>query len=564
MLLHKQWIPKPNPSEAALEALKAELPISDVLLKLIVQRQIFTIPEARAFFLPEFSKMNNPLLMKDMLAAISRIHLAIEKEEKIMIYGDYDVDGEAAVALVYTFFKKIYSNLIYYIPDRFKEGYGISSQSIEFASTNQIGLVIVLDCGIKSVDLVAFAQSKGIDYIICDHHKPGPLLPNCVAILNPKREGCPYPFKELTATGIGYKLVEAYSREYIVPFDAVEYLDLVTVSIASDLAPVIGENRIMAHYGLKRISEKPRPGIKAIMQSTKITGTVTFNDLIFRINPRLNSAGRMSSGHLAVEILIQDDLDKAQVLAKQINVENEARQVLDKAIFTEALEMMESSPELMQKKTIVLYNPNWHKGVIAIVAARLIDQFYKPTILLTESNGIAIGSARSVAGFDLYSAIEKNAHLLDQWGGHFSAVGLNIPIYNIEKFAEAFEAEVSKSIKPEQLSNELEYDIEVPLSTITPKFSQSLDLFAPFGPFNPKPVFLTRNIYNSSKPRLIKDSHIQINLGEKLKAILFNMKDIYEDLNKAESFDICYTIEPNNFRKEYHVNLYVKDIILNF
>ena len=563
--MQKRWIPKEIPTIEAIDALREQVAVSDILLKLMLQRGINTISVAQSYFNPEISQLHDPFLMKGMDLAIQRINKAINQGEKILIYGDYDVDGTTAVATVYSFFSGFYENVLFYIPDRFKEGYGVSFQSLDWAKEQDITLVITLDCGIKSIAQVDAAAANHIDFIICDHHTPGEELPKALAILNPKQADCNYPFKELSGCGIGFKLIDAYARAFQIPVDVNDYLDLVVVSIASDIVPIVGENRILAYFGLKRINEHPRAGIKALIDLTGASKNMNINDLVFKLGPRINAAGRIASGTAAVEMLIESSDEIAIEKASAVNKNNTDRQGVDLIITKEALEMINIDPELQDRKTTVLYNKDWHKGVIGIVASRLIDKYYRPTILLTESNGMAVGSARSVPGFNLYEAIESCAHLLDQWGGHQAAAGLSLEIDKIDEFSLAFETAVDSLITDELLTPIIEYDLEIPFSIITLSFCKTLERFGPFGPENMKPVFVTKKVKNMYRPKIVGNNHVQLQLtsdeaGTYFKAIAFGFGEIFEDLCKARYFDICYTIEPNEYGGNYSLNLNIKDI----
>jgi single-stranded-DNA-specific exonuclease len=560
----KRWVAKPAANEELFHRLKEQIQTNDILLRLIAQRNITSLSEAHSYFLPSFDALHSPFLMKDMDKAVAKIHEAIEGQKQIVIYGDYDVDGTTSVALVFSFFQKIHKQILYYIPDRFTEGYGISQKGIDWAAENGTSLIIALDCGIKSIENIEYAHSKGIEFIICDHHTPGDTIPTAAAVLNPKQAGCPYPYKELSGCGIGLKLVWAYAEYFHMDWNPDEYLGLVAVSIAADIVHMTGENRILTYFGLKKINENPRPGFKALMDISGAKKNMDVNDLVFRIGPRINAAGRIASGNLAVKMLIEESYEKALEFAQEINKTNTDRRSVDQIITKEALEMIESLDENIHRKTTVLFNPSWHKGVIGIVASRLIDKYYRPTILLTESNGMAVGSGRSVPGFDLYQAIKQCDTLLDQWGGHQAAAGLSLRLDNISAFAEKFEEAVSNSITDEQLTPVLEYDMEIGLDDITPTFCRSIERFGPFGPESMKPVFASRNISCAYKPKLVGNNHLQISLrsskGNIYKGIAFGLGALYEEILKTSKFDICYTVEPNEYRGDYMVSINIKDI----
>jgi single-stranded-DNA-specific exonuclease len=559
----KRWVARPAPDEELFQTLKQQIKTNDILLKLIAQRNITSLTEAHSYFLPSKEALHSPFLMKDMDVAVERIHSAIAKGEKIVIYGDYDVDGTTAVALVYSFFTKISDQILFYIPDRFTEGYGISSRGIDWASEQAATLVIALDCGIKSVDKIEYAKTKGIEFIICDHHNPGETIPDAVAVLNPKRIDCQYPYKELSGCGIGYKLIWAYAEQYQLSWDPDEYLGLVAVSVAADIVHMTGENRILTFFGLKKINANPRAGFRALIDLAGVKKELDVNDLVFRIGPRINAAGRIASGSLAVNMLIEESYEKAMELAKQINQTNTDRRSVDQIITKEALEMIENLDGNGSRKTTVLYNENWHKGVIGIVASRLIDNYYRPTILLTESNGKAVGSGRSVPGFNLYEAIHQCEDLLEQWGGHHAAAGLSLSLDKITAFSEKFEEIVGKSITEDQLTPILEYDLEINLDDVTQTFCRSIERFGPFGPESMKPVFASRDITYAYKPKLVGNNHLQVSLrspgGNIFKGIAFGLGDRYQEILDAKRFDICYTVEPNEYRGDYLVSINIKD-----
>jgi len=564
MIANKSWVAKPAPDEELYQSLKSQIQTGDILIKLIAQRNITSFNEAKSYFMPSIDDLHSPFLMKDMDKAVTLLHYAIETHQKIVVYGDYDVDGTTAVALVYSFFLKIYSNLLFYIPDRFLEGYGISDKGIDWAHENGATIIIALDCGIKSIGKVEYAREKGIEFIICDHHTPGDEIPPAAAVLNPKRVDCEYPYKELSGCGIGFKLISAYAEKYEIPWDPDQYLGLVAVSNAADIVHMTGENRILTYFGLLKINTNPRPGYKALIELAGVKSKMTVNDLVFRIGPRINAAGRIASGNLAVKILIEESYENAMKLAEQINQNNTDRQSVDSTITKEALEMIELLDNNETRKTTVLFNKNWHKGVIGIVASRLIDKYYRPTILLTESNGMAVGSGRSVPGFNLYEAIKECDEYLEQWGGHQAAAGLSLSLDNIQKFSEKFEESVSRTITDEMLTPVLEYDLEIDLDDVTATFCRSIERFGPFGPESMKPVFVSRGLSTYYKPKLVGNNHLQLSLrskaGKHYKGIAFGLGHFYEEILKASTFDICYTIEPNEYKGDYIVSINVKDI----
>lgn len=562
--MNKRWIAKNAPDEEVFQKLKNELKTSDILLKLIAQRNISSLQEAHSYFVPTLDALHAPFLMKNMDRAVDRISKAISGNEKIVIYGDYDVDGTTAVALVYSFFRKLHSNIDYYIPDRFKEGYGISQTGIDWANGQGATLIIALDCGIKSVDLVQYATGKQIDFIICDHHTPGDTVPDAVAVLNPKQKDCGYPYKELSGCGIGFKLVQAYAGHFNISWSAEEYMDLVAISISADIVHMTGENRILTYFGLKKINTDPRPGVKALIGISSLKNDLNVNDLVFRIGPRINAAGRITNGMLAVKVLIEENEDKAVEIASTVNQNNTDRQGVDQTITKQALEMIEQMNGHDHRKTTVLFNKDWHKGVIGIVASRLIEKYYRPTILLTESNGYAVGSARSVPGFDLYEAIKQCDPLLEQWGGHQAAAGLTMPLENVDAFRARFEEAVQQTITDELLTPVLEYDMELDLDDITQTFCRSIERFGPFGPENMKPVFISREVYVIDNPRIVGNNHLQLvfrsDNGNILKGIGFGLGDYQEHISRSKPLNICYTVEPNIYRGVYSISLNLKDI----
>lgn len=558
----KKWIAKELPDEELLKKLRSEIETTDHLLKLMFQRELENQVQALAFFQPQLSQLHDPYLMTDMNKAVDRILEAISNNEKIIIYGDYDVDGTTSVALVYNFLNKIHENIDFYIPDRFKEGYGISQTGIEWAASQGASLMIALDCGIKSIELTKLATDSKLDLIICDHHLPGEIMPNAVAILNPKRTDCSYPFKELSGCGIGFKLIQAIAKKKEIPFNEMDYLDLVAVSICSDIVQMKGENRIMTHFGLERINTSPCVGIAALLQVSQKTGTIVINDLIFKVGPRINAAGRIDSAKLAVEILIEKDADKALKMAKAIDVNNAKRQDFDKKITSEALDIIKKEG-LEHRKTTVLFNDDWHKGVIGIVASRLIERYYRPTILFTTSNGHYVGSARSVEGFDIYEALKKCDELLIQWGGHKAAAGLTLSHENKTKFFERFEEAVSDLVTDEMLVPSIEYDLEIPLDAITGKFCRSINRFGPFGPQNNQPVFISRHL-NVKEAKIVGNNHLRICVQDHTKedrwAIGFNLGELREEVLASKSIDLCYTTEISIYKNKPSITLYIKDI----
>ena len=486
--MEKRWVLKELGDVAVVKRLANELGVSVPLAHLMTQRGIMTREEAISFFEPKLTDLHDPFLMKDMSNAVERLTSAINKNEKILIYGDYDVDGITAVSLVYSFLEEQTSNVEYYIPDRYEEGYGLSKRGLDHALEVNCKLVITLDCGIKSVDKIDYARARGMDVIVCDHHYPGNEIPSAVAVLDPKQPGCTYPYKELSGCGVGFKLIHAYSKIHSIPFDKIlSYLDLVAVSIASDIVPITGENRVLAYYGLKQLNSAPRMGLNEIIKMLDIKKQLSIEDIVFKIGPRINAAGRMETGSKAVELLISNDVKQASIISKEINNFNTERRTIDREITSEAMKMIAGDQKKISSKTTVLYDPDWKKGVIGIVASRLIETYYRPTVILTESNGFATGSARSVQGYDLYQAIEACSDLLESFGGHMFAAGLTLKKENIGKFSERFENYVASTITKDQLMPTIDIDIELSFSEITEKFYDFISMFCPFGPENMSP-----------------------------------------------------------------------------
>lgn len=562
MTRNKRWVVK-EIDTALARTLQDELKLNPVLARLLVQRNIRTFEEARIFFRPSLDHLHDPFLMKDMDKAVDRINAAMMHNEKIVIYGDYDVDGTTSVALMYSFLKKHYPNIDYYIPDRYKEGYGISQAGIDWAKQQQCSLIIALDCGIKSIDKIAYANSIGIDFIICDHHLPGDEIPAAVAVLDPKRTDCTYPYKELSGCGIGFKLLQAYCNSHQISFDELTpYLDLVVVSIASDIVPITGENRTLAYFGLKQLNESPREGLKALLETAVSRKEISVSDIVFIIGPRINAAGRIDDAKNAVRLLLSETQFTAGSNAELLNQKNTERRQFDMDITKEALAILQDDI-YDQRKSTVIYREHWHKGVIGIVASRLTEVHYKPTIVLTQSNGVAAGSARSIAGFDIYSAIKECGDLLEQFGGHMYAAGLTLKLENVDKFIKRFEEVVSATIDENLLTPEIVVDDEIQLKDITPSFYNILKQFAPFGPGNMKPVFVTRNLTDTGYSRVVGNDHLKISLKDKDNysgnGIAFGMAH-FEELVRDEPVDIVYTIEENEWRNVVRIDLMIKDI----
>ncbi len=566
----KNWILKGQGEGEKVERLCGQLNITKPLAILLAQRGISSFDGAKSFFRPELTLLHDPFLMKDMDLAIERIQAAVQNQEKILIYGDYDVDGTTSVALVYTFLKTFYEAIDFYIPDRYNEGYGVSTKGIDYARETGSTLIIALDCGIKAIDKVKYAKHHSIDFIICDHHNPGDEIPPAIAVLDPKRKDCTYPDKELSGCGVGFKLIQGYAARNGIPFEElIPFLDLVAVSIASDIVSVTGENRILAYYGLKQLNENPRTGLKTIIELAGIVDkTITIDDVVFKIGPRINAAGRMESGKSAVSLLIAEDRALAKVMGDKINSYNSDRRNIDTSITQEALDIIGRDPELQKRKTTVLFNPGWHKGVIGIVASRLIDNWYRPTVILTESNGLATGSARSVFGFDLYQAVDSCSDLLENFGGHKYAAGLTLKIENIPIFQQRFEKFVTETIDPEQLIPVVEIDTEISLSEISPKFFRILKQFEPFGPGNMAPVFLTENVVDNGTGKQVgtNGEHLKLNLIQEedpykvYPAIAFQQGNLYKHINMGQGFDACYSLEENEFMGRVNLQMNIKDI----
>ena len=534
-------------------------------------RGITSLDDVEKFLNPSLSDLHDPFLMQDMDKAVNRLNKALGRKEKILIYGDYDVDGITSVALVYRYLQNYYSNVEYYIPTRYEEGYGVSDKSIDFAASLGVSLIIVLDCGIKAVEEIEYAKSKGIDFIICDHHVPDDRLPDAVAILNPKLEGNPYPFNHLSGCGVGFKFMQAFAQSNGLTnsYELDSLLDLVAVSIAADIVPITGENRIMAYYGIKRLNTNPNMGLRSIIKICGMANKeITISDVIFKIGPRINASGRMQSGMEAVELLVTKDAADAYRKGKNIDQYNKDRKELDKRITEEANAILEDRGEIASsRKPIVIYNKDWHKGIIGIVASRLTEIYYKPAVVLTLSNGLATGSSRSVHGFDIYKAIESTRDLLENFGGHTYAVGLSLKEENIPEFTKRFEQYVIDNIKPEQLSQLISIDCELDFDEITPEFVGYLRRLNPFGPGNQKPIFSTKNVYDFGTSKLVGKNleHIKLELVDSrsevvLNGIAFNQAECFDYIKAHKPFEICYTIEENKHQGNSSIQLMVKGI----
>ncbi|MBC7390148.1 MAG: single-stranded-DNA-specific exonuclease RecJ [Opitutaceae bacterium] len=560
----KRWKTKPLPDSTEVMDLAKSLNVNQYLATILVQRGIQNFDQAKAFFRPDISELHDPFLMKDMQKAIDRIVYAIENKEKILIYGDYDVDGTTSVALVYDFLTNYHPFLDFYIPDRHIEGYGISYQGINYADQNGISLIIALDCGIKAVDQVQYAREKGIDFIICDHHNPGETVPSAIACLDPKQLDCQYPYKELSGCGVGFKLMQAFCLQHDINQEQlIEYLDLVAISIGSDIVPITGENRILTYFGLQKINQRKRPGIKALIDIAGFKKDLTVTNVVFGLGPRINAAGRIKHGKASVELLISKTDQEAQENALELNKRNLTRRDLDSGTLLEAIALIEDNEESVSAKSTVLFKNDWHKGVIGIVASKCIEQYYRPTVILTESNEKATGSARTVEGFDLYEAICECSDLLEQFGGHTHAAGLTLKLENIPAFKARFEEVVTKRILPDQLIPVVNIDIELPLDAITEKFNNVLSQMEPFGPQNMSPVFKCANVLPLNA-RLMKDEHLKFSLkqtnGNEIDVIGFGMSHCYDSVLNNQPVDICFSVEMNEFNNKKSLQLLLKDL----
>lgn len=569
IMSEKRWSYKAVPNSQIVNDLAESLSIDKTLASMLVQRSITDFDEAKDFFRPKLEHLHDPFLMADMGKAVNRLMEAIENGEKIMVYGDYDVDGTTAVALVYGFLSTFYGNLEHYNPDRYEEGYGVSVQGIEWAAEQGVSLVICLDCGIKAQSKVSLAKQKfGIDFIICDHHEPDENLPDAVAVLDPKRKDCLYPYKELTGNGVGFKLLQAYCLRNEIPLENLfEFLDLCVVSIGSDIVPITGENRVLAYFGLKKLNENPRIGLKALKEIAGFKTPMTIENVVFVLGPRINAAGRIKHAKAAVQLLLSNDYDEALEFAGEIQKQNTERKTFDSRITEEALAMIEGDEWLLNTaKSTVLYREDWHKGVIGIVASRCIEKYYRPTIILTKSHEKAAGSARSVAGFNLYGAIEECADLLEQFGGHTHAAGMTLPIENIEAFRMAFDKIVSKTITMEQLTPVVKIDLKIKLADISSKFYRIMNLMAPFGPENMQPIFVSENLTLKYAPRVMKEKHLRLELFEEETGAIFTavgfgmVEEHFAKLNSTKYFSVAYQIDENTFNNNTTLQLMLKDI----
>lgn len=561
----KRWTIKPA-NEKHIQQLCKELRIHPALCRLLAVRGINDYDSAKLFFRPELNHLYDPFLMKGMRQAVERIHEAVEWHERILVYGDYDVDGTTSVAVVYSFLKEHCSgDLGFYIPHRYREGYGISRQGIDYAFANGYTLMIALDCGIKSVELINYAQSLGIDVIVCDHHMPDNILPPAYSILNPKQTDCPYPYKELSGCGIGFKLITGLAKHWKLSEESyLKYMDLVATSIAADIVPISGENRVLAYYGIRKVNEAPSLSIKTLKEISGAQRHLRISDLVFVIGPRVNAAGRMDDARKAVELFVEKDPEKIMELAMQLQSDNVDRKEVDKNITEEALDLIRRDAEMIKRKSTVLFKENWHKGVVGIVASRLIEHYYRPTIILTQSNGKVSGSARSVSGFNIYEALHECRHLLENYGGHFYAAGMTLHPSRVREFSEKFEEVVARSIPPELLIPEIEIDAEIKLSDIKPAFFNIISQFEPFGPENLCPVFLTRNVYDyKGYSRVVKDQHIKFVVhqhdGQVMDGIGFCLAD-KADIVQNGPFDMLYTLDENEHNGITKIQVKVMDI----
>ena len=573
LIMTSKWnyLPITSEQKNIEEQLAAKFPNCPTIARLLVQREIFSREDAQNFFYPSLTQMHDPFLMKDMDKAVDRLNRAMGAKEKIMIYGDYDVDGTTAVALVYKYLQNFYSNIEYYIPSRYDEGYGVSKKSIDFAHGLGVSLIIVLDCGIKAIEEIDYAKTKGIDFIICDHHVPDDTLPRASAILNPKLNDNTYPFTELSGCGVGFKFMQAFAKSNGISnlYDLESLLDLVAVSIAADIVPITGENRIMAYYGLKRLNANPNIGLRTIIKICGLAGReINISDVIFKIGPRINASGRMQSGKEAVDLLVSKDMSGALEKGRNIDQYNTDRKELDKRIFEEANEILGQRAEVITgKKPIVIYNKGWHKGIIGIVASRLTEVYYKPSVVLTFADGLATGSSRSVHGFDIYKAVDSVRDLLENFGGHTYAVGLSLKEENIPEFTRRFEDYVSEHIDERQLQPQIDIDCELNFDEINGDFISHLHRLNPFGPSNQKPIFVTKNVTDAGTSKLVgkNQEHIKLEVVDSttskvMNCIAFNMAKHFDYIKSRKPFELCYTIEENIHRNNVNIQLMVKDI----
>ena len=566
-VMEYRWRAKPLPNQEQVLQLSESIRVNPYISTILVQRGIDTYEKAEKFFRPKLEDLHNPFEMKDMDVAIKRIQTAVTNQEGILVYGDYDVDGTTAVSIVYSYFKSFNQNIEYYIPDRYKEGYGISRAGLEYAAEKGFTLVITLDCGIRSNDLVDYGNSLGLEMIICDHHLPGDTLPKAAAILNPKRRDCTYPYKELSGAGIGFKLIQAYNEKQGMPTEMVyDYLDMVAVSIASDLVDIRGENRVLSFYGLKKLNENPSIGLQTLLDDCPKKEQYTISDIIFGIGPRINAAGRIADAKAAVKVLIEKDYNTAKKYAKVLSERNHERKELDSDITRDAVDMVQKSPRLMSKYSMVLQGEGWSKGVIGIVASRMVEQFYKPTIVFSLNDGMLTGSARSIKTFDIHEAIGACGELVEQFGGHKYAAGLSIKVENFDSFADKFEAIVRESVTADDLVPVVEYDLEMETSMITPGMMKILKQLSPFGPGNSIPVFRSNNLRANQTAKILKDRHLKMQVqtpNGPMDSIGFGLAEHWPSVTDAQIFHACYCIEENTYNGRTNLQLRLQDIKTN-
>ncbi|MEY2871132.1 MAG: hypothetical protein RLZZ146_1055 [Bacteroidota bacterium] len=562
-----RWRAKPLPNQEQVLQLSESIRVNPYVATILVQRGIDTYEKAEKFFRPKLEDLHNPFEMKDMDVAIKRIQAAVTNQEGILVYGDYDVDGTTAVSIVYSYFKSFNQNIEYYIPDRYKEGYGISRAGLEYAAANGFTLVITLDCGIRSNELVDYGNQLGLEMIICDHHLPGETLPKAAAILNPKRSDCTYPYKELSGAGIGFKLIQAYNEKQGMPTEMVyDYLDMVAVSIASDLVDIRGENRVLSFYGLKKLNENPSIGLQTLLDDCPKKEQYTISDIIFGIGPRINAAGRIADAKAAVKVLIEKDYNTAKKYAKVLSERNHERKELDSDITRDAIDMVQNSPRLLSKYSMVLQGEGWSKGVIGIVASRMVEQFYKPTIVFSLNDGMLTGSARSIKTFDIHEAIGACGDLVEQFGGHKYAAGLSIKVENFDAFADRFEAIVRETVTEEDLVPVVEYDLEMDTSLITPSMMKILKQISPFGPGNSIPVFRSNNLRANQTAKILKDRHLKMQVqtpNGPMDSIGFGLAEYWPSVTDSQIFHACYCIEENTYNGRTNLQLRLQDIKTN-
>ena len=560
-----QWVAKAPADSNQVKQLVTNLGAPEVIAQILCQRGVDTVEKVKSFFNPKITDLHDPFLMKDMDKAIERVQLALDHKEKVLIYGDYDVDGTTSVALVYSFFKTHFSHSAYYIPDRYKEGYGISKAGIDYAKAEGFSLIIALDCGIQSVDLVEYATDLGVDFIICDHHLPSEHLPNAVAVLDPKRGDCEYPFKELSGCGIGFKLCEAFAQvQGLDERTYLQYLDLLALSIAADIVPMTGENRVLAHFGLKVVNQQPSIGIKCLSKLALSKEELGIGDLLFYIGPRINAAGRLGHASLAVDLLVEEDESKALEIAEKLNIQNTERRAIDEQITADLKQIVDEQPHLLQKNSLVFYKEGWHKGVVGIAASRSVELFYKPTIILTKSNDVLTGSARSVIGYDIHQALEQCKDYLLQYGGHKYAAGLSLDESQLEAFTDAFE-QAAQDLSQDDLTPKLFYDLELDVEQVNEQLLNIIQKMGPFGPGNQQPVFRAKGLKDTGwgKPIGKDKTHLRLNIernSSQLAAVGFGLAAKWQSIQKADTFDACFQIQENVFRGERSLQLILKDI----